>query len=265
MPPTFSITTDLAGQKEDAARLFPAFAAAGFQAVHWCQDWTGQPVFYDEAIARNVARLAGECGLRVADVHAFSGTRPEGPPWTDELFEAINRNRAEFAARVGAEVLVLHLPAMPTPEPAEAARRAVADVGRLLPACRELSVRLAIENLAGPAHTPALFDALFEAFAPDELGFCYDSGHALLTDEPGLIARYADRLAATHLHDNDGWADQHRPPGEGVADWPMILGTIKRSRYAGTVNLEVHLPPDEDLAAFCKRIRTDLAERWGAA
>ncbi len=262
MTPTFSITTDLAGQRADVGPVLAAFGAAGFPAAHWCHDWTGEPVLYDEAFAERVRRLTEAHALRIADVHGFSKTGPTGIPWTEELFERINVNRARFAARVGADVLVLHLPALPTPDADEAARRAVADVHRILRPCRELGVRPAVENLAGPAHVPAFFDALFERFAPDELGFCYDSGHALLTGRQELVVRYADRLAATHLHDNDGRADLHRLPGEGRCDWPLVLGAIKQSAYTGTINLEVHLPRDAELHAFCRKARRRIAKLW---
>jgi sugar phosphate isomerase/epimerase len=278
MKPTFSITTDLAGQKADVAPIFAAFAKGGFAAAHWCQDWVGEPVFYSAAFAQRVGGLAAGCGLRVADVHGYSGTSDTGITYSDELFAAVNVNRAEFAARVGAGVLVLHLPPHGAPKVAagggaaaieEAARRA-ADlaaeaVGRLLGPCHKLGVRLAVENLTGPAYVPAFYDALFQRLGPEELGFCYDSGHALVCGQADLVVRYAGRLLATHLHDNDGTADQHRLAGEGRADWPMILGAIKRSAYAGTVNLEVHLPAGMELEAFCTLAFGRLKALWNAA
>jgi len=261
----FSITTDLAGQKAEITPVLAAFGTAGFAATHWCHDWAGEPVFYSAAFAEEVRRLAGAAGLRIADVHAFSGTDATGITYSDELFAAMALNRAEFAARVGADVLVLHLPPHPVPDPAVAAQAAIQAVRRILPPCRGFGVRLAIENLVGPAHVPALYDALFAEFAPDELGFCYDSGHALVARQADLLARYAGRLVATHLHDNDGTADQHRLPGEGVADWPAILGMIQRCGYCREPNLEVHLPKGADLADFCTLARRRLAELWGAA
>ena len=122
-----------------------------------------------------------------------------------------------------------------------------------------------MENLTGPAYVPAFYDALFQRLGPDDLGFCYDSGHALVSGQADLVVRYAERLLATHLHDNDGTADQHRLAGEGRADWPMILGAIKRSAYAGTVNLEVHLPAGMELEAFCSLAFGRLKGLWDAA
>jgi sugar phosphate isomerase/epimerase len=277
MKPTFSITTDLAGQKADVAPILAAFARAGFAAAHWCHDWVGEPVFYSAAFAERVRGLAAGCGLRVADVHGYSGTADTGITYSDELFAAVNVNRAEFAARVGAGVLVLHLPPRGVPQATagggraldETARRAAElaaeAVGRLLGPCGKLGVRLAVENLTGPAYVPAFYDALFQRLGPDELGFCYDSGHALVSGQADLVVRYAGRLLATHLHDNDGTADQHRLAGEGRADWPMVLGAMKRAGYAGTVNLEVHLPAGMELEAFCSLAFGRLKGLWDAA
>jgi len=265
MRATFSITTDLAGQKEDPARLIPAFAAAGFDAVHWCHDWTGEAVFYSRAYGTEIGKLAAEHGLRVADVHGFGGTGGTGVTFTEELFAAINLNRAEFAVRAGATALVLHLPPRPVPDPRRAAASAAEAVRALLPGCQTLGVRLAVENLAHPAHRPTFFDALFAEFAPEELGFCYDSGHALITGRADLLTRYADRLLVTHLHDNDGTEDQHRLPGEGKVDWPAVLGAIRSSGTKGTVNLEVRLPDGADLDVFCRQAHGRIRALWEAA
>jgi sugar phosphate isomerase/epimerase len=279
MKPIFSITTDLAGQKAEIGPIFAAFGKAGFAAAHWCHDWAGEPVFYSAAMAQRVRGLAADSGLRVADVHGYSGTGDTGITYSDELFAAVNVNRAEFAARVGAGVLVLHLPPQGMPPaataggggraPEEAAKQA-ADVaaeavGMLLGPCGELGVRLAVENLPGPGYGPAFYDALFQRLGSDELGFCYDSGHALMAGQADLVVRYGGRLLATHLHDNDGTADQHRLVGEGRADWPMVLGAIKRAGYAGTVNLEVHLPAGMELEAFCSLAFGRLKGLWDAA
>lgn len=261
----FSITTDLAGQKADLPPLFAAFSAGGFPAVHWCQDWTGAPVFYGERFADEVARLAADNSLRVADVHAFGGTGDSGITFTDQLHAAININRAEFAGRVGADVLVVHVPCTPWDSHDDAVASSAAALNALRPMCEALGVRVAVENLNVEAHTYDYFDALFEKFPPEYLGFCYDSGHAVLSGQADLVVRYAGRLIATHLHDNDGSGDQHRMPGEGIADWAMILRAVSQADYGGTVNLEVHLPAGADLEGFCKQARATLAGRWNDA
>lgn len=259
----FSMTTDLAGQKKLAGPLFAAFSAAGFQAAHWCQDWVGEPVFYSADFAQQIRQLAEHHHLRVADVHGYGGTA-DGITYTDELFLAANINRAEFAARIGATAVVLHLPVQRTDKPEEAAATSLALLEAIRPAFDKLGVRAAVENLPWKAHTDSFFDALFGEFGPEFLGFCYDSGHAVVSSQEGLLERYADRLIVTHLHDNDGSSDQHRPPGEGKANWPEIVRILKQSPYRGTLNLELHLPPKTDLETFCRQTRQTLAKLWDA-
>lgn len=258
----FSNTTDLAGKKAVIAPIFSAFRCAGFSAVHWCHDWIGEPVFYSDAFAEQVRQLAAHNSLRVADVHGFGGTDPTGITCTDELFLALNINRAEFAARLGADILVMHLPVRNIESKDSAIPDSIAILKALRPACGDLGVRLAVENLPWPSHTYAFFEALFDEFDEDYLGFCYDSGHAILTGQADLVVRYGDRLIATHLHDNDGSDDQHRLPGKGKADWPMIVNAIKQAGYSGTVNLELHLPADMALEEFCRQAYKTIEKCW---
>ncbi|MDY7010940.1 MAG: sugar phosphate isomerase/epimerase [Planctomycetota bacterium] len=258
----FSNTTDLAGQKVNIAPVFAAFHSAGFSAAHWCHDWIGEPVFYSADFTEQVRQLAEHNSLRVADVHGFGGTASTGITCPDELFLALNINRAEFASRLGADIMVMHLPVRDVESPDIAVRDSIAILEALRPVCRNLGVRLAVENRPRPSHTYAFFDALFNEFDGDYLGFCYDSGHAILTEQADLIVRHSRRLIATHLHDNDGSGDQHRLPGQGKADWPSIINAMKQADYSGTVNLELHLPKDMALGKFCRQAYKTIERCW---
>ena len=244
----FSITTDMINSTQDVAEVFPAFGAAGFKAVHWCQHWNAVPVFYDAAFGDKVKSLADASGLRVADIHGYSGP-PEGTTYTDELFLAANINRAEFAVRVGADVIVLHLPLRKYEQESQAVAHSVDLAGRLLQACRPYGVRLALENCC---QSLSYLDAVFAALPCEELGLCFDSGHANLSGHAELVTRFADRLIATHLHDNDGRSDQHRLPGEGTIDWRAFQAAMTRAGYQRPWNLEVHNRPDMSVDAFCR-------------
>jgi sugar phosphate isomerase/epimerase len=74
------------------------------------------------------------------------------------------------------------------------------------------------------------------------VGFTLDTGHAVVAgQDPVALARAMDhRLLLTHLHDNDGTADQHRPAGRagpngdaagGVVDWPALLAALRETGY----------------------------------
>ena len=159
--------------------------------------------------------------------------------------------------------VVLHLPLAKCQDAgAEAIDLAVQRLRAIRDPFEKLGVRAAIENLPWASHTQEFFDTLFAEFDAGFLGFCYDSGHAVISGQQGLLARHIDRLLVTHLHDNDGAADQHRLPGQGKADWPTIISTLKQSRYAGPVNLELNMPAGTDLGAFCGQARQILDRLW---
>jgi len=248
MTPRYSITTDLVDQHSDQTREFAAFAAAGFTHVHWCQHWAGEPVFYDQDFIDGVRALADRHGLQIADIHGYSGVLGKRLRYTDELFLAVNLNRIDFAAAVGAQALVLHLPLRKFDVEAAAVEHSVAMVRALLPAARAAGVRPAIENLG---QERSFLRSVLEAFAPEDVGFCYDSGHANFTGQADLVRLWAPRLICTHLHDNDGKTDQHRLPGEGTADWPMIVRALRDGGYQGTWNLELFAKKEMTLEEFC--------------
>ncbi|HUT61123.1 MAG TPA: sugar phosphate isomerase/epimerase family protein [Phycisphaerae bacterium] len=257
-----SFTTDYAGaDRFPTPDEYAAMADAGFRAIHWCQHWTGQPVLYDGPGADSLAATLRQCGLELADVHGYCAGHKDFP-CTDELLVTVNLNRIEFAQRLGGRAVVLHLPPAPDAGPRGLARSRQI-LRALEPAARRAGVVLALENLPGAAATDEPFlDAVFSEFPPDLVGFCYDTGHALIASQTGMLRRYIGRLVVTHLHDNDGSSDQHLLPGRGKVDWPAVLGTIKDSAYAGTLNLEVH--QEEGLApdAFIRKAHDVLLALW---
>lgn len=261
MAKEFSITTDLAGQKKLPGPLFAAFQAAGFTAVHWCQDWIGEPVFYSTDYAKQVLQLAEHTHLHVADVHGYGGPG-DGMTYTEELFAAVNINRAEFAASLGGGAVVIHLPMRREMKPTEAVESSVGLLRAIRPAFEKLGVRAAVENLPWPTHADGFLDALLVQFPPEFLGFCYDSGHAVMTNQQHLLPRHLSRLLVTHLHDNDSSSDQHNLPGQGKADWPAVIRELKSPSYLGTINLELRLPANTELEAFCRTAYETLHTLW---
>ncbi len=125
-------------------------------------------------------------------------------------------------------------------------------------------LKLMIEN------TPRLFNsveelhALFDAV--DDVGFHLDVGHANLNAQknktPEFLANFRDRLEHVHLSDNkSGTADLHLPLGAGLVPWNKIIPLIKRSKYDGTITLEVFSRDKRYLLAS----REKLLEIWNEA
>jgi sugar phosphate isomerase/epimerase len=106
-----------------------------------------------------------------------------------------------------------------------------------------------------------------------DLGFCFDAGHARMAGDPvAAWEQMAPLVRSTHLHDNDGFKDDHLFPGEGVIDWAALHGAMRISKGESkapaldgarefTWMLEIHDPSGkEDPVTYA----WDLFEKWEA-
>lgn len=106
------------------------------------------------------------------------------------------------------------------------------------------NVFLCIENLS---EDPADFSNVF--LLNPELCMTLDLGHGQILSPQNrafdFIERFPERIRHIHVHDNRGGNrvkdDLHLPVGEGVIDFPSILGALIRIPYHGTMTLEVTL------------------------
>jgi sugar phosphate isomerase/epimerase len=107
---------------------------------------------------------------------------------------------------------------------------------KLIEKAEKNGVNIAIENVFMPEY----MDYVFNNIESERLKFCYDSGHAnCFTPEIDMLAKYGDKLAALHLHDNDGSGDQHLLPFNGNINWEQIMAQLKRFKFDGPLALEV--------------------------
>ncbi|MDD3888393.1 MAG: sugar phosphate isomerase/epimerase [Syntrophomonadaceae bacterium] len=108
---------------------------------------------------------------------------------------------------------------------------------RVLKVAEDLGVVIAIENTGREDY---IYFVLSEIYS-DYLGFCYDSSHNRLCSKNTitLLEKLGDRLACTHLADNDGQIDRHWLPGEGIIDWEKISNVFPKNEYTGYLTLEV--------------------------
>ncbi|HEX67478.1 MAG TPA: sugar phosphate isomerase/epimerase [bacterium] len=91
--------------------------------------------------------------------------------------------------------------------------------------------RIALENLP-PGYVgdnEKILGKILQTFPHPRLGLCIDTGHAHLTGNlKELLANFKERIFILHVHDNNGWSDQHFPPPYGVIPWDEILPLIPR-------------------------------------
>jgi len=86
--------------------------------------------------------------------------------------------------------------------------------------------------------------AFFSSMSEENVGLCFDTGHANLGEG---VEAYAQALLPwarnVHVHDNDGSKDSHLDVGAGIVDWRRFLGYIRRKRYRHYLTMETLFDP----------------------
>jgi len=239
--PKLSMTSDYAADTGCPAPYLVRIARAGFTHVHWCHHWSTDFLYADSEIDQ-VARWLAEFGLGLTDLHASAG---QEKGWASQReYERLAgvelvANRIEMTARLGADAIVLHLPACPeAPEAQGAYRDCVwASLDALRARAEACGVRIAIEN-GHFAEIRRVLDRYDEGY----VGLCYDCGHGnMIPDGLDQLDALKHRLIAVHLHDNNGREDQHKIPFTGTVDWRRLMRIIAESAYDKWLSLEVSL------------------------
>jgi len=245
----FSITTDVYDYNGPIEPRLAVFREAGFRHIHWCERWAEDYLYSDGEIGR-IGEAMAAAGITFVDTHSAhcAAARIDDPaPAVRDSGMRLLRNRIAFTKALGGDCVVVH-PPKGSENPDERFRWFVESLGVIEPECRAAGIRVAVENMAslrGP-HARAL-DPLFERFEADFLGFCFDSGHANIAGDLGMLDRYGDRLIALHLHDNHGERDEHALPGEGTVDWAYVADVLRRLNYSKPINLEVSAGSQPDV------------------
>lgn len=244
-----SMTTDYARDTGSPAPYLKHIADAGFSHVHWCHHWNTDFI-YSRPEVDQIGRWLAEYGLRLLDLHASVGPEKNwASPAEYERLAGVElvANRIEMAARLGADVIIMHTGQPDPADPDPFWRQLGKSLDALEPIARAHGVRIAVEN-----GDWAVIRRVLAEQTPGFVGLCYDAGHGNV-DGRGLaeLETLGDRLISVHLHDNDGASDQHKLPFTGTVDWPRLARILARSAYAKPPNLEVLMAntgiPDEDV------------------
>jgi sugar phosphate isomerase/epimerase len=160
----------------------------------------------------------------------------------------------EKASRMGASVGILHPTTTGYNVDVEGLDKYLKQLGKsldtLLPAAERLNFTIAIENLLPAsggrfASRPEHFRAIIENFAHSNLGFCLDTGHALVAAGPDhahdFLEVMAPHLVAFHLADNAGDRDSHLAPGHGSVNWHPVFRKAADIQFSRPMTIET--PP----------------------
>ncbi len=254
-----SMCSDYAKSTGCAEDYLRKISDAGFDGIQWIHQWNTDFIYTKPEI-RQLKNWLKDFGLRLFDVHGTAGVEKQWFSTTEYERQAgveIVTNRIEMASELGADVVVMHVPRL-IPENSAKWGQLKKSIRELEPLCRKTGVRIAIENIFYDAFNG--IDDLMKEFAPDCLGICYDSGHGNM-GQLGLdrVEKHPGRLISLHLHDNNGYDDQHKPLFSGTVEWDRLARIIANSTYSGPLTLEVIIWNSfiQDESVFLKQVYSD--------
>src|SRR5215469_7028807 len=153
----------------------------------------------------------------------------------DEIKRAL-----EVAETIPFRFLVQHVGMGNEYDDARKFEAALSSIEHLRAFARPLGVNLLVENIPNELSTPEKLMELIQALHYDDLGVCFDTGHAHLMSTVhqafGVLER---RIRSTHVHDNKGDRDAHLWPGEGGIDWSQTMQSLSSAPQAPALLLEI--------------------------
>ena len=117
---------------------------------------------------------------------------------------------------------------------------AITAVEHLRAFAKPLNVTLLLENIPNELSTPERLLELVRAGRFEDVGICFDIGHANLMG--GVAQDFAllrDHIQSTHIHDNQGDRDAHLWPGEGSIDWTEAMDLLNSAPHLPPLMLEI--------------------------
>lgn len=122
---------------------------------------------------------------------------------------------------------------------------------RLIPYCMEYNITMCTENMwQCYGNSQKIWDSTcsraeefiryVDGVNSPYLKACVDIGHTVLVGENPvrMLESLGDRVAALHVHDNDGIHDSHTLPFHGIIMWKEVAKALKNINYQGEITLE---------------------------
>jgi len=221
---------------------------AGFSLIEICS-FPAHLDYHDVSAVDRAAVLIRELQLEPYSFHA---------PFADHIditsLDVDRRNSSiqemlqatEATAALGARFLVIHpgpeKHGFPDDERWRRMTNAADALDRVSRRCRELGVRLVLENMLPHLFFGHTRDVLWilGALETVDVGICLDTGHAYLSgDLSTVVHKLSGHLWMVHASDNRGRYDDHLPPGEGNIAWAELSRQLRRRHFEGTWILEL--------------------------
>ncbi len=250
-------------ERFDLETAINMMADAGFDAIDfsfsgksylekYCGPETDTPAFRDYFY--QMRELARERGITFTQAHAPFSSSYVDPLKTQKRFDEIVRSMRN-ASYLGIPKIVVHpvqhLTYIEEGVPERLFEMNVEFYNSLKPYCEEYQIRVAVENMwqhianhkigHSTCSRPAEFCKYVDALDRKWFIACLDIGHAqIVCEDPAefIEALGADRLKCLHVHDVDGFLDNHTLPYHGTVNWSRVLRALAKIGFTGDLNYE---------------------------
>lgn len=198
--------------------------------------WWGKETFEGRK-KEEVMDLINEIGLEVENIHVPYENANDLWSEDDNVRKAIVDKYIEWISdchNYRIPIMVMHTTKGYFDDINESGLESLREIVKV---AESLGVIVAIENTRVDKATGYLLSNIDSK----SLGLCFDSSHAQLYsyNTTDMIDKFGDRIVALHLSDNDGKADRHWLPGEGIIDWDNVMAKFKENGFSGNISLEI--------------------------
>ena len=163
----------------------------------------------------------------------------------DEIKRAL-----EVAELLPFRFLVQHIGLSNEAEDSRKFEAALGSIEHLRAFARPLGVTLLLENIPNELSTPEKLMELLKTLHYDDLGICFDTGHAHLMSSVHQAFRVLeDRIRSTHVHDNRRDRDAHLWPAKGNIDWNQTMQSLSSAPQAPPLLMEIEGAEGMDVPA----------------
>jgi sugar phosphate isomerase/epimerase len=153
----------------------------------------------------------------------------------DEIKRAL-----ELAEQIPFRFLVQHLGVGGETFDDRKVEAAMTSVEHLRAFAKPLGVRILLENIPNELATPERLVEFIHAAHFDDVGVCFDFGHAhLMSDVPQAFETVKSYIHSTHVHDNAKDRDSHLWPGSGSIDWKQAMELLRSAPQTPPLLLEI--------------------------
>jgi sugar phosphate isomerase/epimerase len=143
---------------------------------------------------------------------------------------------------------------------------AMTSVEHLKAFAKPLGVTIVLENIPNELSTPERLVEFVNITHFDDVGFCFDIGHAhMMGSVEESFSLMKKHIRTTHLHDNNKDRDAHLWPGDGSINWTQALELLRTAPHVPPLMLEIDGDGKSNITdgmarAFNKLAETDKAK-----